>query len=434
LNRKILNLALPNVISNITVPLLSMVDLAVLGHLESEVYIGAIAIGGIIFNFIYWGFGFLRMGTSGLTAQAYGARNKVEMSLTFARAAGVAISSALLIWILQVPIAKVSFLLLEASPEVESLASSYFYIRIYAAPATIGLYALSGWFLGMQNARYPMILAITVNLLNIGFNLLFVLVLGMKSDGVALGTVLAQYSGLVLGVILFIGKYRGYSAYWNLKDVMVWPDLKKFFLVNRDILIRTLLLLLVFAFFTSKSAGINDTVLAVNTLLLQFLFIFSYFIDGYANAAEALSGRFIGAGQRGSFTRALKLLFYWGVGIAAGFTLAYVFAGKYILRILTDNPDLIELSREYLPWIGFIPVVSFAAFIWDGVYAGATATAAMRNAMIIATIVIFLPTSILGLKYFDSHGLWFSMLFFMMSRSVILSVMYKRSVLKRFTV
>jgi MATE family multidrug resistance protein len=431
LNKKILDLAIPNVISNITVPLLSMVDLAVLGHLESEAYIGAIAIGGIIFNFIYWGFGFLRMGTSGMTAQAYGAGNKVEMALIFARAAGVALASALLIWILQVPIAKVSFLLLEASDEVESLASSYFYIRIYAAPATIGLYALTGWFLGMQNARYPMVLAIVVNMLNIGFNLLFVMVLGMKSDGVALGTVLAQYSGLILGILLFFKKYRSFSTYWNVKGIIQWKELRNFFIVNRDIMIRTLLLLFVFAYFTSESAKINDTVLAVNTLLLQFLFIFSYLIDGYANAAEALTGRYVGARQRDNLVKALKLLFYWGLGISVPFTFAYVFGGRQILRILTNNPDLIQLSGSYLPWVAAIPLVSFAAFIWDGVFAGATATKAMRNTMFVATVVIFFPVSYFGIKYYGNHGIWLAMVVFMLARSVILSLLYRRSVLQK---
>lgn len=410
-----------------------MVDLAVLGHLESEIYIGAIAIGGIIFNFIYWGFGFLRMGTSGMTAQAYGSGDKREMSLIFARAFGVAISSALIIWTLQVPIVKVGLLLLEASPEVEALASSYFYIRIWAAPATIGLYALAGWFLGMQNARYPMVLAIFVNLLNIGFNLLFVLVLDMKSDGVALGTVCAQYSGLILGAVLFLSKYRQYSAYWSWKGIMQIQALKRFFSINRDILIRTLLLLFAFAYFTSESARISDTVLAVNTLLLQFLFIFSYFIDGYAFAAEALVGNFMGARDRKKLVRALKLLFYWGIGITVPFTLAYLFAGKYLMRLLTDNPDLIGLSREYLPWIALIPLVSFAAFIWDGIYAGATSTATMRNTMFLASLVIFLPASYFGVMYLGNHGLWFSMILFMLARSIALTVMNKRAILNRIT-
>jgi MATE family multidrug resistance protein len=430
MNRRILDLAIPNIISNITVPLLSMVDLAVLGHLESEIYIGAIALGGIVFNFVYWGFGFLRMGTSGLTAQAFGAKKEREITLVLSRALLVGLSSAILIILLQFPIAWISFHLLQGSPGVEELAKSYFYIRIYAAPATIGLYAFTGWFLGMQNARYPMVIAIVVNILNIGFNLLFVYRFGMKSDGVALGTVIAQYSGLGLAVLLFLKKYRNYVRYWNRKAMMQADALKKFLSVNKDILIRTLLLLFAFAFFTSQSAGINDRILAVNTLLLQFLFIFSYFIDGYAHAAEALVGRYTGAADIKMLKKAVRYLFIWGIAISGPFTLAYLFTGKHLLRILTDQPELIDLSATYLPWVALIPFVSFAAFIWDGAYIGATATSWMRNLMVISSLAVFLPVYYLSRDSLGNHGLWLAMISFMLSRSIFMSVFSKKALFR----
>lgn len=431
MNKQILNLAIPNIISNITVPLLSMVDLAVLGHLESELYIGAIALGGIVFNFVYWGFGFLRMGTSGLTAQAFGAKNDTEVILVLSRALLVGLISALAIILLQIPIAWISFHLLQGSREVEGLARSYFFIRVYAAPATISLYAFTGWFLGMQNAKYPMIIAIVVNLLNIGFNLLFVFHYNMKSDGVALGTVLAQYSGLVLAVLMFSRKYRSFLKNWTSKGMMKARELQNFLVVNKDILIRTLLLLFAFAFFTSRSAAISDEILAVNTLLLQFLFIFSYFIDGYAHAAEALVGKFTGAGETSRLKKVIRYLFLWGIGIAIPYTLAYVVSGKHLLRILTDNPDLIDLAGYYLPWVGLLPLTTFAAFIWDGAYIGATATSWMRNLMVISTLVIFLPVYYLSHDALGNHGLWLAMIAFMASRSLLMTIFGKKAIYRQ---
>ena len=431
LNGRILNLAVPNIISNITIPLLSMVDLAILGHMESEVYIGAIALGGMIFNIVYWGFGFLRMGTSGLTAQAYGAENDKRSGLVFARAILVAWFSGIMILALQVPIEWLSFKLIKGSEEVESLAASYYYIRIFAAPATISIYAFTGWYLGMQNARYPMAIAIAVNVLNIGLNLLFVYGFGMRSDGVALGTLIAQYGGFLIAAALFWRKYRKYLQYWNLRDILMWEELKQYFTVNKDILIRTLLLLFAFTFFTSESARISDEILAVNTLLLQFLFIFSYFIDGYAHAAEALTGRYFGAGDKTGMTKVVRRMFTWGIFLSIPFSVAYLFAGESLLRILTDNPGLIRLSAPFLPWVALLPVVTFAAFIWDGVYAGATATAAMRNIMLACSLLIFLPTYYFAVGPMENHGLWLAMILFMAGRSVLMSVAAPGAVMRR---
>lgn len=344
MNKKILNLAFPNIISNITVPLLGMVDLAIVGHLESEKYIGAIALGGILFNFIYWGFGFLRMGTSGFTAQAYGARDLQETVVTLGRALTVGFLGAALVIILQVPIEKICFLIINGSPEVESLAVEYYYIRIWAAPATIGMYALTGWFIGMQNARFPMIISIVVNLINVVVSYILVYYGGMKSDGVALGTVIAQYLGLILGVILFVRYYGRLYKYWSVKLFKKVEPFRRFMVVNRDILIRTLLLIFVFSFFTAVSAESGDAQLAINTLLLQFFMLFSYLIDGFAYAAEALVGRYTGSKNSTLLKKSVQHLFLWGLGISIPFSMVYLIAGNRLLYLLTSQVDVIALA------------------------------------------------------------------------------------------
>lgn len=268
LNKQILSLAIPNIISNLSVPMLGAVDTALMGRLENERYLGAIAIGGITFGFVYWGFGFLRMGVTGLTAQAYGERDSKESTLILKRAAIVALLIGLLLIVLQPLIAALSFYLMDAGTEVEQLARSYFHIRIYAAPATLTLHVFHGWFLGMQNAKYPMFLTIMVNLLNLALNFFFVKILMMTSDGVALGTVIAQYLGLLCTIGLFWRRYRYLWDGWRLKGVLHLPALRRFFRISRDIFIRTLSVLFCHAFFTSKAAALSDAALAINTILL----------------------------------------------------------------------------------------------------------------------------------------------------------------------
>jgi multidrug resistance protein, MATE family len=420
MNRRILNLAIPNVISNITVPLLGIVDLTMMGRLGSEVYIGAIAVGGMIFNFIYWGFSFLRMGTSGFTAQAFGRNDNTEIIGTLARALFVAIAGALLLILFQYPIGRFSFWIINSSDEVEQFASSYFYIRIWAAPATISLYAFTGWFIGMQNARVPMMIAIAINVLNIGFNLLFVYVFELKSDGVAYGTLVAQYCGLALCVLLFRKYFRGYLSWFKRETLRERKAMLEFFRVNKDIFIRTLALIFTMSFFTARSAQTSDTILAVNTLLFQFFIFFSYFIDGFANAGEALTGRYIGAGQRGNLLRAIRLIFYWSAGISLAFMVFNAVGGSFVLGFMTSNQDIIAEAAPYLFWIVLIPPVSFVAFIWDGVYIGATASGRLRNAILLA-LAFFLAAYYLTCDLFGNHGLWFAMLIFLAVRSVYLS-------------
>ncbi len=418
MNKQILRLAIPNIISNITVPLLGIIDLAVLGHLDSEIYIGAIALGGMIFNFIYWGFGFLRMGTTGFVAQAYGQNRFDEISYLLIRALTVSTIGGLLLIALQVPIAHVSFLLLKGSPEVEKLALQYFFIRIYAAPATIGLYGILGWFIGMQNARIPMFIAILVNGLNIGFNLLFVFGFGMKSDGVALGTVFAQYTGFVLALGLLFKHHRKLFSHWDFTKFFDRNKLKEFFYVNSNIFVRTLLLIFVLSFFTAQSAQQSNQILTVNTLLMQFYLFFAFFTDGFAYAAEALTGKYIGANNKPMLRKTIQLIFRWGIGLGISFSIGYFLLGKTILQLFTDNASIIHASMPYLWWVAILPIIAFASFLWDGIFIGATASKEMRNSMILSSLFVFFPSYFLLVDHLQNHALWLALSLFMLARSL----------------
>ncbi len=389
MNKKILGLALPNIITNITVPLLGIVDMAIVGHL-SAAHIAAIAICTGIFNLIYWNFGFLRMGTSGFTAQAYGAKRFDEAVKIFVRALAIAWLIALLLIAMQWPLAQLSGLIFHGSNRVMELAFTYFYVRIWAAPATLGLYALKGWFIGMQNSKLPMWIAIFLNIVNIVFSLLFVVVMQWGIAGVALGTVIAQYSGLAVA-IFFANKYYGHliRRHLNLHTSLRWNEMNRFFRVNGDIFLRTVCLATVFTFITSASGRISDEVLAVDALLLQFFTLFSYFMDGFAYAGEALVGRYIGAKNGHLLRKAVRYLLLWGGALTIVFSLLYALWGENFLYIFSDDASIIDSTHEYLFWILLIPLCGFAAFLFDGIFIGATASKTMRNTMILSTLAFF---------------------------------------------
>jgi MATE family multidrug resistance protein len=404
-----------------------------MGHLGNEIFIGAIALGGMIFNFIYWGFSFLRMGTSGFTAQAFGEGNQKESISILLRALLVGVLGSAMLIIFQLPIEKLSFWLINGSEDVEYYAARYFYIRIWAAPATISLYAFTGWFIGIQNARTPMVIAIVVNVLNLLFNLLFVFVLDMKSDGVAWGTVLAQYCGLFLAIYLLRKHYSHYFKFLEKKSILEVKAMKAFFMVNKDIFIRTLALIFTLSFFTSKSAEANDTVLAINTILFQFFIFFSYFIDGFANAGEALTGRFIGAKDKKSLIRSTQLLFYWATGICLFFVVLNGFGGKLMLKLMTSNREIIDGSMPYMVWIIIVPVVSYVAFIWDGIYIGATVSGHLRNSILIA-LAVFLGVFYLTADELGNHGLWLAFICFLAVRGIYLSLFAPRAIFNRIRI
>ena len=418
MNKKILRLAIPNIISNVSIPLLGLVDLSLMGHLKSEIYIGAVSLGTVIFNFIYWGFGFLRMSTSGFTAQSYGRQDEKENFSILVRAMFVSILISLLIIALQFPIEWISFKLINGSREVEDLARQYFRIRIWAAPATLGLYVLNGWFLGVQNARYPMMITILANIFNLLFDLLFVVIFKMTSAGVALGTVIAQYLGLAIGLFLFFKKYGKLISWWDWQAIIDLSAITRFFRVNSDIFIRTFCIIAVFTFFTSKSASINDHILAVNSLLIQFLLFFSFFIDGFAYAGEAMAGRFLGEKNRTKMKLLTQKLFLWSSVLALLFCFLFLFGNRLILSILTNQKEIIETAQQYKYWIVLTPIVTFSSYIWDGIYIGITASKEMRNSMLAATIFVFIPSYFLLHNRIGNHALWLSMMLFMLSRGI----------------
>lgn len=428
-SQRILHIAIPSIISNITVPLLGLIDVTIVGHLGSASYIGAIAVGGMLFNMIYWIFGFLRMGTSGLTAQSYGAHDLKEVTRILLRSTGISLMLALALLILQYPIRLIAFELIDTSAEVQQLATLYFHICIWGAPATLGLYSFSGWFIGMQNSRFPMFIAITQNIVNIVASLLFVFVFGMKVEGVALGTLIAQYAGLFMAYLLWLRYYRPLRKYISHKQLFTHDAMKRLFQVNRDIFLRTLCLVAVTVFFTSTGAAFGDVVLAVNTLLMQLFTLFSYIMDGFAYAGEALTGKYIGAGNRQELQRTIRHLFGWGIALSLAFTLLYGIGGKEFLGLLTNEQSVISASGDYFYWVLAIPLAGFAAFLLDGICIGATSTHIMLKAMVVASGSFFLIYYGLH-NVLHNHALWLGFIVYLALRGIMQALLLNSSSLR----
>ena len=429
MNKKILRLAIPNIISNISVPLLSMVDLAIAGHMGSISFIGAVAVAGVIFNFIYWNFGFLRMGTTGFTAQAYGARDLKESVEILIRSSVIAFSIAALLIIFQKPILEFALLFIDASDATREPIKQYFYIRIWSAPCALMLYAFKGWFIGMQNSKIPMFLAIMINVLNIGFTFLFVYALKMDFKGIAMGTVVAEYIGLTLAFLFWIFYYGKLKKYIVWKEIFVKAKLLQFFKVNGNIFLRTFCLVIVFTSFTTFSTKSGDTILAVNTLLLQLFTLFSYIMDGFAYAAESLTGKFIGAKNNNGLKLSIKYIFRWGWILTIFFTILYLLFGNQILGLLTNNQEVLNGAKPFLGWVLLVPISGFAAFLWDGVYVGATASKAMRDAIFIATFGYFLIYYSL-VSFIGNNALWIALLLFLLLRGLIMKFLAKKVIFK----
>ena len=424
MNKQILHIALPSIISNITVPLLALVDTTIVGHLGSASYIAAIALGGMIFNMIYWLFNFLRMGTGGLTAQAYGANQHQATSYILLRSLTIAGGIALTLLLLQRPIFQVTFHFVTATTEVRSLASIYFNILIWGAPAMLALYSFTGWFLGMQNARIPMCIAITQNVVNIAVSTFLVFGCHLKIEGVALGTLISQYTALLLAVIFCLTKFD-VKQHFELKAILDINTLKRFFQVNRDIFLRTLCLIAVTTYFTSAGSTQGELTLAANTLLMQFFIIFSYFMDGFAYAGEALGGRYFGAHDRLNFQRVTRCLFAWGGALSVLFFFIYFLSGTSLLHLLTDDSQVINRAQQYLPIIYFIPLISFAAFLFDGLYIGTTATRYMLISMFCASAAFFVLINVCTLS---NTLLWLAFLVYLGGRGLMQAFLFKKAV------
>lgn len=417
MDKRIFRLALPNILTNITVPLLGMIDIAIAGRLGSAVYIGAIALGANIFNVIYWNFGFLRMSSSGFASQALGARDLPGVMNVLARSLFIGLGIGLLIVLSQYPLGELACRLIRSGPESVEYVRRYFRIVVWGTPAVLGLYAFKGWFTGMQNAAIPMVIAIFNNVLNILLSLFFVFGLGMKIEGIALGTVLSQLFSLLAAALLwwhYYGKLRNYLQWNKLFERLA---LREYFRVNGDIFVRTFLLTVVTTFFTFASSGMGAAVLAVNALLMQFFMLFSYFMDGFAYAGEALAGLFIGAHNRNGLRRMIRRLFFWGGIVSMAAVVIYTFFPEQILGIMTNDKSVIDEARKYLFWTILIPLAGFSAFLWDGVYIGATASAQMRNAMILSS-AIFFATYFLTISTWGNDGLWLSFILYLFSRGL----------------
>lgn len=421
MNKKILTLAIPNVISNLSVPLLGVVDTALVGHLDEVYYLGALAVGGMIFNFLFWGFGFLRMGTTGLTAQEYGRRSRTGIMMMLARVQFLALLIGAALILLKEPIAMLSFWIIESGPEVQQYTLEYYDIRIFTAPAVLALYGLNGWFLGMQNAKFPMIITIVLNLLNLGLNVWFIYGLGMHVDGVAWGTVISTYLALALAIALFLYQYRRYIGHYIQSKLIDTAEIKKFFSVNRDIFIRTLCLIFTFSFFTAKSAEQGDMILAANTILLQLWMVAAYGIDGFAYAAESLIGKYKGAKNQIMIKKAVGYNLAWGLAIGLAGSLAYGLFDQQILHIFTNKQDVIDLAQTVMFWTILAPFISSICYILDGVFIGATETKPMRNTMLAAAFLFFLPAYYFGTMLYGVHGLWLAMILFMAVRGAALA-------------
>lgn len=430
IDRDIYRLAIPNIISNITVPLLGMIDIAIAGHLDSAVYIGAIALGSTIFNMIYWNFAFLRMGTTGFTAQAYGARNFREAISIFARSLLVAWILGLLIILFQQFIGNVALKLIQGSELSKTYVRTYFDIAVWSAPAMLSMYAFSGWFIGMQNAKTPMTIAILNNALNIALSFTFVYGLGMKIEGIALGTMLSQWISFIAASGFWLRFYGKLHKHLRRDAVFQIDAFKAFFKVNGNIFLRTFLLVFVTSFFTFASSAMGDTVLAINTLLMQFFMLFSYFMDGFAYAGEALTGKYIGARNHAGLVRLIHRLFFWALVVSLFSALVYAFFLTDIMHILTDKTHLIQATKAYRWWTVLIPIAGFAAFIWDGIYIGATASTQMRNAMIVA-VMMFFGVYYLALPLLKNNALWLAFIVYLIFRGIMQTIWAKKALIVR---
>jgi len=416
-DRRIWALAAPIMLSNTTVPLLGLVDTGVMGHLPGPEYLGAVGLGTTVFNFIFWGFGFLRMGTTGLVAQAYGRGDREGLRALLLQAGALGLILALSLLLLSPLIEWLMLYLLDGSEQVLALLGQYFRIRIWAAPATLMSYVLIGWFVGMQNTRATLAVMVLANSVNIALDLLFVVGLDWKIEGVAAASVVAQYAGVALGLLLTRGLLRRAHALggWPWQALVDWPAIRKLLAVNGDIMIRTLSLLFAFAFFSRQSAVLGDDVLAANTVLLNFIMLMAFALDAFAHAAEALVGRMLGAEDRDGLRWTFWRTGVWSALFAAVFALAYALAGGLLIDTLTSIASVRELARVYLPWLVIAPLLSVWSYWLDGVYIGATRSRDMRNTMLLS-LAIFLGLWWLSLPL-ANHGLWLAFMAFMLARA-----------------
>lgn len=418
MRRRILSLAIPNIITNITVPLVGIADLAIAGRLSDSSSVAAVVIGSTIFNFLYWNFGFLRMGTSGFASQSYGARNFLDSSRVLLRSLSVAIILSLLILLLMHPISSFALMLIDGSNHVEDLAMAYFSTRIIGAPAVLSIYAFKGWFIGMQNSKTPMWMAIIINIVNILSSIFFAFHLDMGISGIGLGSAIGQWSGVLFALIMLDLNYKKIFSADSFKNLFDLTPMKRFFRVNSDIFIRTLCLVAVFSYITIASSSRGDEMIAANGLLLQLFSLFSYMMDGFAYAAEALSGRYYGARDIKMLRSAVFRSVEWGVYLSLLITIVYFIFCADILMVFNPSCDVINLSLQYKWYVIAVPLCSFLAFVYDGILVGITSSRIMRNVMLVSTSVFFTVYFL----FRDSYGndaLWCAFLLYLFLRGAL---------------
>lgn len=423
--KEILAIALPAIISNITTPILGLIDTAIVGHIGSAAYIGAIAVGGNMLNMLYWLFAFLRMGASGMTAQATGAKDDKQVSMILCRSLLIALVAASMMMLLSSPIADLVLKFMQADVETAGLAKSYFSICIWGAPAVLGMYSLSGWFIGRQNAKAPMWLAILSNIVNIVASLVLVLGLNMKIEGVAMGTIIAQWISFVVGLLIVKCSNVVSLKSLSLRNIIDKVAVQKFFRINTDIFLRTLCLVVVTLWFTHAGAQQSVEILAANSILMQFFMLFSFFMDGFAYAGEALVGKYYGMGKIAYMKAVVNDLLVIGIVMAIVGSCVYFMCSDIIVNMLTNDYAVVESIHDYVYWAIFIPIFGFMAFVYDGVFIGLTLSRQMLWSMFVSMLVFFVVYLSL-FSIWGNNALWFAFALYLVSRGFIQMAVYKR--------
>lgn len=422
-NREILRIALPSVVANVTIPLLGLLDTAIAGHIGGAQTIGAIAVGSMIFNIIYWAFGFLRMGTSGLTAQATGAGDRSSISHLLQHSAGLSMVIAVALLLLQKPLCVLAMDVIGPSDDVRVLAESYFYVVVWGAVPTLLMMSIKGWLLGRQDSVHPMAISIGVNVLNVALSLMLVFGLKLGFIGIAWGTCLAEWLGLGYSVWVLVRKYRKDIADFSVATMFHLSDAGRFLRVNNHIFWRTLIMMAVTTFFLSVGARSGDVILAVNSLIMQLFTLFSYFMDGVAQAGEVVVGKYCGMGDRTRENETLRNLFAWGILIMAVFTLLYVALPRQIFSLLTNSTEVVDAAMAYRWWCALIPVCGVSAFVWDGVYIGVSRTRAMLMTVAVAGATFFALYYVLPSSW-KNHRLWVAFLAYLAVRGIVQTILW----------
>ena len=413
------------ILSNISVPFVGMVDTGVAGHLEDAAYLGAVAVGTIIISFLYIGVDFLRMGTTGITAQQFGANDFNGLRITLGQSLIVAAVIASILLLFQLPFFAAAINIISPSNSIAVFTDQYFFIRIWSAPAALANFALIGWFIGLQNARIPLIIVLTINITNIILDLVFVILIGMKVDGIALASVIAEFTGLIVALGFVVRELQKHEGSWLIAKLTTLREYAVFLTLNGNLFVRTIALMFTFAFITAQGARQGELILAANAILMNLQYLLAFALDGFAHAAEALVGKTIGENNRAALRRSVTLALRWSLIVAVGFSILFALSGSLLISILTNISEVREETERYLPWLILSPLVAVWAYLYDGVFVGATLAKEMRNIMLISTFMIFVPAWY-ALQFLGNDGLWLAFIFFMASRSLGMHYIYRQ--------